>query len=169
MLSGLDQKDNSFAGRFFIYILNSRAGESTQSPIHSSRKQICMVRGIGTDIVEIQRIGKIIEKYGDQFLHKIFTEPEIGFCKRKAVPAIHFAGRWAAKEAFYKALPSSCQSLSSWKSVQVISGERNGEPLLEICSSMLRHQVAKESISALHLSISHEQAYCVAFVILEQN
>jgi holo-[acyl-carrier protein] synthase len=126
-----------------------------------------MIKGIGTDIVEIQRIKKLVEKYGDQFLNKVFTEAEIVFCKAKANPSIHFAGRWAAKEAFYKALPLTCQPLSSWKSVQVISSGISGMPLIEICSSMLQHQIAKESVSHFHISISHEQAYCIAFALLE--
>ena len=126
-----------------------------------------MVKGIGTDIVEIDRIKKIIERYGDQFLQKVFTEPEIKFCKGKASPSIHFAGRWAAKEAFYKALPGSCQPLSSWKSVQVIASGQSGGPLVEIRSCALQDQIEREGISRLHVSISHEQAYCVAFVLLE--
>lgn len=81
-----------------------------------------MVLGLGIDIVEIGRMEQMISKYDMQFLQKVFTAEEIVWGKTKAFPPLHFAGRWAVKEAFYKALPSVCQSLSGWKSIQVLPG-----------------------------------------------
>ena len=126
-----------------------------------------MVKGIGADIVDIGRMEKIILRYGDHFLRKVFTEAEIAFCGQKARPAIHFAGRWAAKEAFYKALPQSCQALSSWKCIQIIAAEKSGRPILEICNTLLQHRLSKEAIERIHLTISHEQTFCTAFVMME--
>jgi holo-[acyl-carrier protein] synthase len=126
-----------------------------------------MVIGIGTDIVEIQRIAAMIDKYGDQFLHKVFTDREIHYCKSKAAPAIHFAGRWAAKEAFYKALPIHCQPLSGWKSIEILSSEQHsGKPILSLCDERLRQILKKEDVNSLMATISHEKTMCVAFVIL---
>jgi len=125
-----------------------------------------MLKGIGVDIVEIKRVEDCINKYGDHFLKKVFTGPETSLCKSKARPAVHFAGRWAAKEAFFKALPLSCQSAASWKSVQILASE-SGRPVIDVCSRDLRGRIAGEAIASFHLSISHEHAYCTAFVIAE--
>lgn len=97
-----------------------------------------MVKGIGVDIVEIKRVEDCINKHGEHFLRKVFTGPETFLCKNKAHPAVHFAGRWAAKEAFFKALPLSCQSVATWKSVQILVSDSSGRPVIDICSSELR-------------------------------
>ena len=60
--------------------------------------------GLGLDATEIDRIADSIERYGERFLRRIFTESEVAYCMRRRVPAIHFAGRFAAKEAAMKAL-----------------------------------------------------------------
>jgi holo-[acyl-carrier protein] synthase len=126
-----------------------------------------MVKGTGIDLVAIQRIEKCITTFGDRFLNKIFTEAEIGWCKSRACPAVHFAGRWAAKEAFFKAIPLSCQSAVSWKSVQILSLKGSGGPVIEICSRELKERLSRESIVSLHVSISHDEAFCIAFVLAD--
>ena len=83
-----------------------------------------------------------------------------------ACPAIHYAGRWAAKEAFYKALPLSCQENSTWKSIEIETKER-GKPVIIICSDVLQKLLKREGIAMCHVSISHEKKYCVACVISE--
>ncbi len=127
-----------------------------------------MIIGIGTDIASIGRIREMIRKYGDRFLRKIFTDAEIDFCSGRADAAVHFAGRWAAKEAFYKALPLSCQRLSSWKSVQITAIPGGGRPVLEVCCDRLGQGIAREGIAAFHLSITHEGEYCIGFVVAEK-
>jgi len=126
-----------------------------------------MISGFGTDIVQVSRIERLIEKYTSHFLEKVFTPAEIEYCGRMANPATHFAGRWAVKEAFYKALPAPCQKYSSWKSIEILRGER-GRPNVQICSDILRKSLEKEKINMIHMSISHEKKYCVASVILEE-
>lgn len=125
-----------------------------------------MIKGIGIDVVEIDRISNLITKYGDQFLYKVFTDHEIAFCNGKAIPAVHFAGRWASKEAFYKALPSNCQEYSSWKSIQILSST-NGKPRVDLCDKKLEIIIKNEGISCIHLSISHERSICSALIIME--
>jgi len=122
---------------------------------------------MGIDIVEISRLAKIIDRYGDKFTGKIYTPAEIDFCMRvsEARAAIHYAGRWAAKEAFYKALPSDVQPLSSWKSVQVLA-DGAGKPCVDVCDGGLRAALACIGVSSIHLSITHERTHCVAAVIL---
>lgn len=126
-----------------------------------------MVKGVGTDIVDIFRIRKIIKKYGLNFLEKVFTPSEILFCNRMAVPEIHFAGRWAAKEAFYKALPRICQKYSFWHSIEVLPFDTSRSPEITILSSDLKSAMEKEQLSSCHVSISHEKKYCIAFIVLE--
>ena len=126
-----------------------------------------MIKGIGTDVIDINRIKTIIAGHGNRFLRKVFTEAEIEYCKSKKNPFIHFAGRWAAKEAFYKALPLSCQSVSSWKSIQVIFNDGSGKPMVDISNSALKQCLRQENIESIQLSISHEKLFCIAFVVLE--
>jgi holo-[acyl-carrier protein] synthase len=127
-----------------------------------------MIRGNGVDIVEIDRIELLVNKYDRHFLDKIFTPGEIDYCSAVARPGIRFAGRWAAKEAFYKALPGSCQPHSTWKSVEILPDRSSGgRPVISVCSKALGDRLAAEGITSFHLSISHERSFCVASVVLE--
>jgi holo-[acyl-carrier protein] synthase len=129
-----------------------------------------MIIGIGTDIAAIGRIESMIKKYGDRFCAKVFTGSEMAYCGKMACPAIHFAGRWAAKEAFYKALPQAIQSKSTWKSIQIITQKESRRPFIEVLNPELARSLSGEGIGRMHLSISHEQkGYCVAFVVLERG
>lgn len=124
-----------------------------------------MIIGIGTDIVEIARIDSLIKKYANQFLEKVFTAAEIDYCGRGAQPALHFSGRWAIKEAFYKALPDECQRVSSWKKIEIISG--SGRPVVVVCDRDLSVEMARFTIRRIHCSLSHEKSMCTGLVVLE--
>lgn len=126
-----------------------------------------MVRGMGIDIVEIRRIEEMISKYGDRFLTKVFTAAEISFCGAMAAPHVHYAGRWAVKEAFYKALPPQCQILSGWKSIEVLPDKTHRRPILTVVNRDLCGKMALCEISRTHVSISHERSMCVACVMFE--
>jgi holo-[acyl-carrier protein] synthase len=128
-----------------------------------------MVAGIGTDITSIERIETLIVKYGASFLEKIYTPAEIAYCGAMAFPATHYAGRWAAKEAFYKALPNHLQPESTWKSIEIVSVGVNKKPHIFFCSDSLKRLFDREYLRASHVSISHEKKYCIAFVILERE
>ena len=125
-----------------------------------------MIKGIGIDVVDISRIERLVQKYKNHFLKKVFTLSEIDYCDKMARPAIHYAGRWATKEAFYKAIPLSCQKSSTWKSIEIKATER-GKPVINICSDRLQQLLKKEEITICHVSISHEKKYCMACVISE--
>jgi holo-[acyl-carrier protein] synthase len=125
-----------------------------------------MIKGIGIDIVEISRIEKMIRTYGSQFLRKVFTETEIEYCRKMAKPPVHFAGRWAAKEAFYKALPQECQKISGWKSVEVVA-EGTKTPALSVCDAALAKAMKKNGVEKSHVTMSHEKSVCVALTVLE--
>lgn len=124
-----------------------------------------MLHGIGVDIVEIARIERAVERHGARFVERVFTRREQDYCARMARPGPHFAVRWAAKEAFYKALPGSLQKLSSWQSVE-IAAEDERRPLIRVLAEPLREAMATADLGNVHVSLSHEQHYCVAFVVL---
>jgi holo-[acyl-carrier protein] synthase len=127
-----------------------------------------MIKGIGVDIVEIGRIEGMIARYGGHFLDKIFTEAEKGYCGKMANPPVHYAGRWAAKEAFYKALPKECQALSGWKSMEVVCAGRSA-PSIAVRDAPLRARMKKCGVGACHLSISHEKTVCIAMAVLDRK
>ena len=125
-----------------------------------------MILGTGIDIVKIGRIKKLIDRYESGFLKKIFTENEILYCNRKGEPSIHFAGRWAVKEAFYKALPVEIQQKSGWKSIEIISDNR-GKPFVNVVSEELNELFKSHLIGKIHTSISHEREFAIGSIILE--
>jgi holo-[acyl-carrier protein] synthase len=121
-----------------------------------------MVIGIGTDIIEIDRIKNSIEKYGDKFLSKIYTEAEINYCQNKANKFQHFAARFAAKEAVYKALVTGWQEVLSWQDIEIFN-EATGMPRVTIFGKL------KEFLSEdknLKVSISHSKNYVTAVAII---
>lgn len=114
-----------------------------------------MVKGIGIDIIEVERIKKIAEK-NPGFLQRIFTPQEISHCLKKRNKYQHLAARFAAKEAFFKALGRRI----NWKEVELFNLP-SGKPRLEIKSK------ERFSFVEAHVSISHLAEYAVAAVILE--
>lgn len=116
----------------------------------------------GTDIIEIDRIRKSIEKNGDKFLNLVYTAKEIEYCEgRKNAKYNHYAGRFAAKEAIYKAISQLLPEKFgiSWKDVQVVNDE-NGNPKIEFLN------ITFNQIKSTDISISHCQEYAVAMVTL---
>ncbi|MBN1760448.1 MAG: holo-ACP synthase [Chitinispirillaceae bacterium] len=126
-----------------------------------------MVQGIGIDIVAVSRIKKLMDLYGTNFLEKVFTGPEIEYCSGKAHPEIHFSGRWAGKEAFYKALPDQLQSVATWKGIEILSETARGRPVIRFIDTDFRERCTESGLSRFHLSISHEHDYCTAMVFME--
>src|SRR5438132_13474569 len=84
--------------------------------------------GLGFDVTEIPRIADALSRYGDRFMHRLFTDGEVDYCLRRRVPAIHFAGRFAAKEATMKALGTGHSQGVLWRDVEVV--RRGGPPQL---------------------------------------
>lgn len=114
----------------------------------------------GTDIIEIDRIKKSIERGGENFLHLIYTPAEIDYCESKRnAKYSHYAGRFAAKEAIYKAIsPLLPERFGiSWKQAQVINDE-NGNPKIEFL------KIKFDNIKSIDISISHCREYAVATV-----
>ena len=119
--------------------------------------------GIGTDIVECLRIGRMIEQHGELFLNRVYTEREVRYCQSRKRAVEHFAGRWAAKEAILKCLGSGWRKGLCWTDME-IRNDPNGKPAVLLCGA------AKESAQQLRitdilLSISHCRAYATASAI----
>ena len=121
------------------------------------------ILGLGLDATDIDRIADTIERYGERFLGRIFTAGEIAYCTRRKVPAIHFAGRFAAKEAAMKALGTGHSRGVLWRDVDVI--RHGGPPQLQLHGGAARHFASIGGVSTL-LTITHSDALALAQVII---
>jgi holo-[acyl-carrier protein] synthase len=110
---------------------------------------------IGTDIIEIERIQESIDRFGDNFLKHIFNEEEIAYAKKNRFPTQHFAARFAAKEAIYKAIGDDVKL--SWKDI-TIKNDKFGRPFCEIKNKKYKNKIS--------ISISHTKNYAVANAII---
>ena len=126
-----------------------------------------MIYGVGTDIVDIDRIQKIIFKNREGFIKKVLTDHEQALFANKADSAAFCAKRFAAKEAFSKALGTGIGKVISFQDLTVRNNE-NGKPHF-IPSEKLRLYLLEKGIKKAHLSISDESQNAVAFVILETS
>ena len=122
-----------------------------------------MVLGIGTDIAEVARIAKSIEN--NSFKEKIFSKTEIAYCEAKANKAESYAARFAAKEAFFKALGTGWRGGMAFNEVEVINDEL-GKPSLNV-SGKTSEIIADKKIKNIHVSLSHTKEMAMATVVLE--
>lgn len=116
----------------------------------------------GTDIIEIDRIKSSIEDMGDKFQERVFTKKEIEYCERKKNQKYqHYAARFAAKEAMFKAISSQLNDKYSicWKDIEVVNNEQ-GKPEIRLLGINLKN------IENIDLSISHCKQYAVANVVV---
>ena len=124
-----------------------------------------MLIGTGVDLIEIQRIAQSIERYGDRFLHRVYTEREIAYCRRKRASAESFAARFAAKEAGAKALGTGISRGVTWSEFQV-ERQPGGRPILELRgrAALLAAELGVKTIS---LSLTHTANLAMATVMME--
>jgi holo-[acyl-carrier protein] synthase len=121
------------------------------------------ILGIGLDATDIPRVEKAIARYGDRFVHRIFTEAEIAYCSAKHRPAPHYAGRFAAKEAAMKALGTGLARGVAWRDIEVVRGD--GPPCLTFHGAALGHFQRLGATSSL-LTITHADALALAQVLI---
>lgn len=119
--------------------------------------------GLGLDAADIARIAGTLERYGDRFLRRIFTDGEVAYCTRRRQPAVHFAGRFAAKEAAMKALGTGHSQGVLWRDVEVV--RRSGPPQLQLHGGAARRFGAIGGRSSL-LTITHSDALALAEVLI---
>ena len=124
-----------------------------------------MIYGVGTDIVSIERIQEILNKNRDGFINRVLTEHERALFANKSDSAAFCAKRFAAKEAFSKALGTGIGRVVSFQDLTVRKNE-NGKPYF-VPSEKLRLYLQEKGIKQGHLSISDESLYALAFVVLE--
>lgn len=126
-----------------------------------------MLFGIGIDTIEVPRIANSIATYGDQFLRRIFSEEEIQYCSRRPHATEHFAARFAAKEAYAKAIGTGVRRGFVWRHVVVLK-ERSGRPYIELRGEMPQHaRTITGSEPRILLSITHTKEIAEAIVTIE--
>jgi holo-[acyl-carrier protein] synthase len=122
-----------------------------------------MIAGIGTDIIEVVRIGQMIERHGELFLERVFTPTEIRYCRGRKHSMEHYAGRWAAKEAILKCLGTGWSKGISWTDLEVVN-DVNGGPRVALAG--VAADIARDrGIREILVSISHCRAYAVAYAL----
>ena len=126
-----------------------------------------MIYGIGVDLVDIKRMERTISRWGERFIQRVFTSGEMEICYRRSFPPSAFSMRFAAKEAFSKAIGLGMKRGIRWRDIEVFHfpGGRPGLRIRgrssEICN--------KEKITGFHLSLSDEGEYGMAMVVLEKQ
>ena len=123
-----------------------------------------MIKGLGVDLVSVKRMEGALERFGDRFMNRVFTPAEVEYCMKKRCPAPHFAGRWAIKEAFFKAMGWDWDQGLRW---QEVSLERIGgvRPRV-VLAGETRRKAEGMGVSAVWASLSHEKEFAVAAVVL---
>ena len=119
--------------------------------------------GLGLDATDIERIADTLKRYGERFLHRIFTEGEVAYCTRRREPAVHLAARFASKEAAMKALGTGHSRGVLWRDIEVI--RRGGPPQLQFHGGAGRRFAAMGGRSSL-LSITHSEKLALAQVLI---
>ena len=122
-----------------------------------------MIIGLGADIVEVDRIAKMIIDHGDHFLERVFTPGEIAHCQPRREPAPHYAGRWAAKEAVMKVLGTGFTNEVGWAEIE-IKVKPSGQPYIEL-HGITRATAERMGIQQILITISHTSHYATATAI----
>lgn len=126
-----------------------------------------MIFGLGTDVVEIHRVEAALQRWGERFAEKILCPPEMKRFEGHRLKANYLAKRFAAKEAFAKALGTGIRSPAGWHGMWVVNLP-SGKPVLEF-SDPLKQFLERKSVTATHLSLSDEKGIAFATVILESG
>ncbi|MBI3358220.1 MAG: holo-ACP synthase [Nitrospirae bacterium] len=123
-----------------------------------------MIIGIGVDLVKIPRMQKMLKRWGDRFLNRVFTDSEITCAQKKKLQHIFLSGRFAAKEAVLKALGIGLQMGVRWQEIETLHDDL-GKPVITLSGKV--QQIARDRmVSELFVSLSHEGDYAVAQALL---
>ncbi len=123
------------------------------------------VLGIGVDLVECARIEHSLERFGDRFLHRVFTDGEIAYSKSMKFPARHLAARFAAKEAVSKAFGTGIGKAMGWRDIDVQKKE-SGEPFLVLTGGA--EQLARQrGVGSALITLSHTDHHAMACIVLQ--
>jgi holo-[acyl-carrier protein] synthase len=124
-----------------------------------------MIVGIGTDVVSIARIQGVLDRHGERFVNRVLTPDERARYAKTKGKASHLAKRWAAKEAFAKAIGTGIHPPFTWQSITVGRDSR-GKPLVIPSPEMAAH-LEKMGVVSSHVSLTDDAGVAVAFVVLE--
>ena len=124
------------------------------------------VIGIGVDVIECARIQHSMERFGDRFLHRVFTAGEIEYSMSMKFPERHLAARFAGKEAVAKAFGTGIGKSMGWRNIDIRKRE-SGEPFLVFTGPTEAYAAERGVMSAL-ITLSHTENYAVACVVLER-
>ena len=128
-----------------------------------------MIIGIGADLCNIERIGETLERFGDRFIARVFTETERDRSERRAERVASYAKRFAAKEACAKALGTGMRMGTAWREMGVVN-LRSGRPTLELsggAAERLKAITPPGMHAVIHLTITDDKPFAQAFVVIE--
>ncbi|MBN2090064.1 holo-ACP synthase [candidate division KSB1 bacterium] len=123
-----------------------------------------MIFGIGIDIVEIDRFQASVDRFGARFYQKVFTATELEYCLKKVNWIESLAVRWAAKEAFSKAIGTGWRKPFHWKAIEILN-DPAGKPFISLNGELVN--LLKNKM--IQLSLSHSRNNAIAFVVIEEN
>lgn len=123
--------------------------------------------GVGTDVVECLRVAQLIERHGDVFLRRVFSDHEVEYCSSRQFASQHYSSRWAAKEATLKALGLSMEQGMTWRDIEVRT-PINRSPRLAF-GGKIADVVSDRRIHAMHVAIAHCRTHATATVIAEAS
>jgi|SRR5581483_10735354 len=123
------------------------------------------VFGIGVDLVECARIERSLERFGEKFLRRVFTEGEIDYSMSMKFPARHLAARFAAKEAVSKAFGTGIGKSMGWRNIDVRK-KKSGEPFL-VFSGAAQELATKRGVTSALITLSHTEHHAMACVVLK--
>ena len=128
-----------------------------------------MILGVGTDLANIDRIGRVLDRFGDRFRNRVFTQTEQRKAERRKDVAGTYAKRWAAKEACSKALGTGLRMGIAWKDMAV-SNLRTGQPVMEVtgwAKERLDSMTPAGHEAVIHVTLTDDHPWAQAFVVIE--
>ena len=123
------------------------------------------VIGIGVDLVECARIERSLQRFGEKFLHRVFTDGEIAYSMSMKFPARHLAARFAAKEAVSKAFGTGIGKAMGWRNIDV-QKKPSGEPFL-VFSGPAQELATQRAVTAAFVTLSHTEHHAIACIVLD--
>ena len=125
------------------------------------------VLGIGVDIVQVERIQHSLDRFGERFMKRVFTEGEIAYCISMKFPARHFAARFAAKEAVSKAFGTGIGKAMGWKDIDV-HRKSSGEPYV-VLEGGAKELADSRQVTKVSISLSHTEHHAMAVIVVETD
>src|SRR5438309_10880145 len=123
------------------------------------------VLGIGVDMVQVERIQHSLDRFGERFMKRVFTEGEIAYCISMKFPARHFAARFAAKEAVSKAFGTGIGKAMGWRDIDV-HRRASGQPFV-ILEGGAKQLAADRGIANVWITLTHSDQHAIAMIVLE--